>query len=118
MHGIAVRMLRSHRPPVGRAGDPPPGSQPMASSRSPGPSDIRPASGRFPAPVVLILNNGLSVYLHDLPGLDSAGIACHVGADARSERADLSGVTGAMAAAMCTGTRLLSAEQFAAASRT
>ena len=80
-----------------------------ALAPQPRPAAAPPARWRFPAPRRHRLDNGVSVYLHHLPGQHVAAVTCHLGIPADSEPEGCEGIAAVMAACLFAGTQGLSA---------
>ena len=83
-----------------------------ALSLQPRPAVAPPALWRFPAPRCHRLDNGVSLYVHHLPGQHVASIVCHLGIPAYAEPDGRHGIAAVMAASLGTGTQAISARRF------
>jgi predicted Zn-dependent peptidase len=85
----------------------------MPATALPRPPVGAPPEWRFPAATRLTLGNGLASYLHHLPGQHVATMTCHLGVPLDAEPTGRGGIAGVMTAVLGTGTRRVTAEQFA-----
>ena len=83
-----------------------------ASVPPPRPAVAPPARWRFPVPQRHRLDNGVTVFLHHLPGQHVATVICHLGIPADAEPEGCEGIAAVMAASLFAGTQGITARRF------
>ena len=83
-----------------------------ASASQPRPAVAPPARWRFPVPQRHRLDNGVTVFLHHLPGQHVATVICHLGIPADAEPEGCEGIAAVMAASLFAGTQGITARRF------
>jgi len=83
-----------------------------ATALRPRPAIEPPARWRFPVPDRHRLDNGVTVFLHHLPGQHVATVICHLGIPADAEPEGCEGIAAVMAASLFAGTQGITARRF------
>ena len=83
-----------------------------ASALRPRPAIQPPAPWRFPVPQRHRLDNGVTVFMHNIPGQHVATLICHLGIPADAEPEGCEGIAAVMAGSLFAGTQGITARRF------